>query len=156
MRVEAVGHTNWTLWFIGILMVGCMGLMAYANHERQVVKITLLETQAQKEKDAKEKAEIGLTVAKSTNESLIAELTTLKELKASQQAVAVEHVAKVKTLTVSSAKIVKKLPKVIAKAKEPPKDPEQEARSMARLDALWAQYCLQPTDASLCPPGDES
>lgn len=156
MQVEVGGHTNWTLWFIGILVTGCLVLAAYANHERQVAKITQLETQVQQAEDAKEKAEINLTIAKSANEGLKAEIKTLKDLKATEQATAEVHVTKVKALTVSSAKIVKKLPKVVEKAKEPPKDPEYEARSMARLDALWDQYCVQPSDASLCPSGDKS
>ena len=57
MQVEVGGHTNWTLWFIGILVAGCLVLTAYANHERQALKITQLETQVQKAKEAKEKAE---------------------------------------------------------------------------------------------------
>ena len=151
MQVEVGGHTNWTLWFIGILVAGCLVLTAYANHERQALKITQLETQVQKAEDAKKKAENDLTIAKSVNEGLQAEIKTLKTLKEAQEATVAEHVTKVKTLTVSSTKIIKKLPKVIAKAKELPKDPEYEQRSMARLDAIWAQYCLQPTDSSLCP-----
>lgn len=151
MRVDVPPAVNWTAWFIGILLVGFVGLGFLASYERQQFKIEQLNHQVEKAQSEKAKAERDLIQAQSHNESLQNELETLKKIQVSTREVEAQHTTRVATVVQKAKVALKKLPKPLAKAQQLPPDPVYEQHSAQRIEALWSAYCAQPTDASLCP-----